>query len=81
MDKVRLPDRRKPPKQAQFPDTLGRASMYASKLVTGAGVSGSSPLVGSLFCRDFQVKRRARRDLGAKAEPNVLQRAERGTLG
>jgi hypothetical protein len=44
-------------------------------------VSGSSPLVGSLFCSDFQVKRRAQRDLGAKAEPNLLQRAERGTLG
>jgi hypothetical protein len=26
-----------------------RASMYASKLVAGAGESGSSPLVGSLI--------------------------------
>jgi hypothetical protein len=48
MDKVRLPDRREPPKQAQFPDAPVRASIYASKLVAGAGVSGSSPLVGSL---------------------------------
>src|SRR5918999_5222842 len=32
-DKVRPPDHRKPPKQAQFPDAVGRASMYASKLV------------------------------------------------
>jgi hypothetical protein len=33
MDKEIPPDRRKPPKQAGFPDALGRASMYASKLV------------------------------------------------
>src|SRR5215204_4295024 len=50
MDKVRLPDRRKPPKQARFPDALGRAKTDSSKLVAGAGVSGSSPLVGSPYC-------------------------------
>ena len=49
MDKVTPPDRRKPPKQAQFPDAPVRARTYASKLVAGAGLSGSSPLVGSLF--------------------------------
>jgi hypothetical protein len=49
MNKVRLPDRRKPSKQGQFPDALIRARTYASKLVAEAGVSGSSPLVGSLF--------------------------------
>src|ERR671916_948461 len=37
MDKVRLPDRGKPPKQAQFPDAVGRASTYASKLVMSRG--------------------------------------------
>jgi hypothetical protein len=37
MDKTIPPDPRKPPKQAQFPDVSGQASMYASKLVTGAG--------------------------------------------
>ena len=31
----------------QFPDVVERARTYASKLVAGAGVSGSSPLVGS----------------------------------
>src|ERR671913_2105236 len=56
MDKVRPPDHPKPPKQAQFPDAVGRASMYASKLVAGAGVSGSSPLVGSLILLRFAGK-------------------------
>jgi hypothetical protein len=56
MDKVRLPDRRKPPKQARFPDAPVRASMHASKLVAGAGVSGSGPLVGSIFSSRLQEK-------------------------
>ena len=56
MDKATPPDHRKPPKQAQFPDAQGRASMCASKLVAGAGVSGSSPLVGSLFFCGFAGK-------------------------
>jgi hypothetical protein len=33
-----------------FPDASGRARTRASKLVAGAGVSGSSPLVGSSLC-------------------------------
>jgi hypothetical protein len=33
----------------QFPDVVERARTYASKVVAGAGVSGLSPLVGSLF--------------------------------
>jgi hypothetical protein len=37
-----------------FPDAVGRTSTSASKLVTGAGVSVSSPLVGSLFSPDLQ---------------------------
>jgi hypothetical protein len=49
MDKVRLPESRKPPKQAQSPDTAVQARTYASKLLAGAGVSGSSLLVGSHF--------------------------------
>ena len=53
--------RRKPPKQAQFPDTVGRARTCSCKLVAGAGVSGSSPLVGSSFYCDLQVKREVRR--------------------
>ena len=36
------------PKLAQFPDASGKARTHSSKLVAGAGVSGSSPLVGSL---------------------------------
>ena len=43
MDKATLPARRRPPKQALFPDTVGRASMYASKLVAGAGVTVLKP--------------------------------------
>jgi hypothetical protein len=34
-----------------------RSRIAASRLAAGAGVSGSSPLVGSLFCCDLQVKR------------------------
>src|SRR5215204_899415 len=56
MDKPTPPDDRKWPKYAQFPNAPVRARMYASKLVAGAGVSGSSPLVGSVFCCDLQVK-------------------------
>ena len=41
MDKPIPLYRRKPPKQAQFPDTLGWVRTCASKLVTGAGISGS----------------------------------------
>jgi hypothetical protein len=59
MDKVRAPDHRKPPKQAQFPDAVGQARTCASKLVAGAGVSGPSPLVGSLFCLNLQEKRKS----------------------
>ena len=59
MDKGKPPDHRKPPKQAQFPDAPGWARTYASKLLGGAAVSGSSPLVGPSFCADLQVKHRA----------------------
>jgi hypothetical protein len=61
MDKPTPPIHRNPHKQAQFPDALGRARMYASKLVAGAGVSGSSPLVGSPKSAVLQVKREVRR--------------------
>jgi|SRR5215211_1116582 hypothetical protein len=37
MDKSTPSDHRKCPKQARFPDAQGRARMYASKLVAGAG--------------------------------------------
>src|SRR5215208_5694414 len=68
MDKVRLPDRRKPPKQARFPNALGRAKTDSSKLVAGAGVSGSSPLVGSPYCaasreRPMLIQRAAKKQL------------------
>jgi hypothetical protein len=36
-----------------------RTRTCASKLVTGAGVCGSSPLVGSPFCCDLQEKRKS----------------------
>jgi hypothetical protein len=57
IDKATPPDDRKPPKQAPYSDAPVQARTYASKLVAGAGVSGSSPLVGSLFCTDLQEKR------------------------
>src|SRR3712207_3534640 len=41
MDKATPPDHRKPAKQAELPDMPGRGSTYASRLVAGAGVSGS----------------------------------------
>ena len=77
MDKTIPPDDPKLPKYAQFPDALVRASMYASKLVTGAGVSGSqvrSPaLCFIVICREnFGIQR----GLGAKAGANLLQPAE-----
>src|SRR5215204_4656648 len=70
MDKVRLPDRRKPPKQARFPDALGRAKTDSSKLVAGAGVSGSSPLVGSP-CSAASRERPMLIQRAAKKQPNV----------
>ena len=73
MDKVRLPDRRKPPKQARFPDAPVRARTHSSKLVTGAGVSGSSPLVGSLVCADLQVKREGKVMSQDHSWPNLQQ--------
>ena len=53
------PDHRKPPKQAQLPDVIERPRTYASKLVAGPGVSGSSPLVGFSFCCDLQEKHKS----------------------
>jgi hypothetical protein len=41
MDKATPPNHRKPPKYADSPDAVGWARTCASKLVTGAGVSGS----------------------------------------
>src|SRR5918992_2495914 len=49
-------------KQAQFPDVVERARTYASKLVAGAEVSGSSPLVGSLFFAHLQGKHKGQRE-------------------
>ena len=46
------------------------------KLVAGAGVSGSSPLVGSPFCPDLQDEREIYWELGAASYPctaTVLQ--------
>jgi hypothetical protein len=37
VDKLPCQEYRKPPKQAQFPDTVGRAGTYASKLVMRLG--------------------------------------------
>jgi hypothetical protein len=50
---------RKPPKQAQLPDALGEASMYASKLVMRLGQWFESARRLSI-CRDLQVKRNDR---------------------
>src|SRR3712207_3474768 len=44
LDRVRQPDRRKPPKQAKLPDAPGRPGQTRNEQV-----SGSSPLVGSPF--------------------------------
>ena len=53
MDKVRPPDHQKPPKQAAFPDTPGRARMHSSKLVMSrlAVRIYSSKLFLSYVCR------------------------------
>ena len=37
-----------------------RSRIAASRLAAGAGVSGSSPLVGSLFCCDLQGKHKGK---------------------
>jgi hypothetical protein len=42
MYKATLPDHRKLPKQALYPDTSGLARTYSSKLVAGAGQSSES---------------------------------------
>ena len=73
MDKSTPPDHRKPPKEAQFPDAVGRARTCASKLVAGAGVSGSSPLVGYLFFADLQVKREGKEVGQDLSQPNLPQ--------
>src|SRR5215203_6982322 len=39
-----------------------RSRIAASRLAAGAGVSGSSPLVGSLFCCDLQVKHKGQNE-------------------
>src|SRR5829696_7245524 len=59
MDKVTPLDHPKPPKQARFPDAPGRTRTHASKLVAGAGVSGSTPLLGSPFCLQKLQKQNA----------------------
>jgi hypothetical protein len=52
IDKVTPPDHRKPPKQARFPDTLGRTRTYASKLIAGAGQRFESARRLSIFGLD-----------------------------
>ena len=50
------------------------------QLTRNEQVSGSSPLVGSLFCRDLQVKLLNSRGLGVSIEANLLQPSEEAPL-
>ena len=74
MDKATPSDYRKPPKQVRFPDAVGRPRTYASQLVAGAGVSGSSPLVGSLIiCRFAGKTHRIKARVGERPSSTYLQ--------
>ena len=59
MDKGKPPDRRKPPKEAQFPDTVGRARTCASKLVMSRSAVRirSSALIFGLPMRNTRNKK------------------------
>src|ERR671911_321971 len=73
MDKGESPDHRKSPKLAQFPDALGRARTYASKLV----MSRSAVRVRSsalLFCCNLQDNRSGRESLASAPRPLYTNR-------
>jgi hypothetical protein len=81
MDEPTPPIHRNPHKQARFPDAPVRARTCASKLVAGAGVSGSSPLLGSSFSRDLQEKRKSGRTRSSPSYSNrTPTRAWLGTM-
>ena len=50
-----------------------RSRIAASRLAAGAGVSGSSPLVGSLFCCDLQGKHKGQSEALDELWEFVLQ--------
>ena len=74
MDKATSLDDPKPPKKAQFRDALVRARTRASKLVAGAGLSGSqvrsSVLCFVAICRENSV---AQGGFDAKTGAHLLQ--------
>ena len=72
MDKQVCQKSQKPPKQAQFPDARGRASVYASKLVKRLGQRFESARRLSKSA-DLQVKRRRQSERRDASRLRVLQ--------